>query len=223
MTEAALVSNETLGFLSMRYGLQQYLNHRDHSLPKRIESYFLNVQDGSCLWAADPPKPISDIVESILGAVHVDSNFAVSLAAATQILSPVLRVVDNATKENGVGILRRMMKHPKKSLQEMAGELFDINTCVESRFTASSRALYHILHKGHWRHPANDESCHVSCVTLLGTPIVAVADESLAISKNRASALIFHAIDRNPDMKERINRLRSNVERGIASAACDEV
>jgi dsRNA-specific ribonuclease len=51
-TEGAVVSNETLGFLSMKYGLQQYLNHRDQSLPKRIESYFSSVRDGNGLWGA---------------------------------------------------------------------------------------------------------------------------------------------------------------------------
>ena len=50
LSEGAIVSNETLGFVSMKYGLQQYLNHRDQSLPKRIESYCWNVQEGCGLW-----------------------------------------------------------------------------------------------------------------------------------------------------------------------------
>jgi endoribonuclease Dicer len=50
LAEGAIVSNETLGFVSMKYGLQQYLNHRDQSLPKRIESYCWNVQEGCGLW-----------------------------------------------------------------------------------------------------------------------------------------------------------------------------
>lgn len=57
--EATVVCNQTLGFVSMKYGLQQYLDHGDPSLPKRIESYFLDIQNGSGVWGADPPKPIA--------------------------------------------------------------------------------------------------------------------------------------------------------------------
>ena len=50
--EAALVANETLAFLSMKYGLHQNLNHRDQSLPARIESYDFTVRElGRGLWA----------------------------------------------------------------------------------------------------------------------------------------------------------------------------
>ena len=49
--EAALVSNETLAFLSVKYGLQHNLNHRDQSLPSRIESYSWRVREpGNGLW-----------------------------------------------------------------------------------------------------------------------------------------------------------------------------
>lgn len=50
VSEGAIVSNETLGFVSMKFGLQEYLNHRDQSLPKRIESYCWNIQEGCGLW-----------------------------------------------------------------------------------------------------------------------------------------------------------------------------
>jgi dsRNA-specific ribonuclease len=51
--EAALVSNETLAFLSVKNGLQHNLNHRDHSLPPRIEAYSWSVrEEGSGLWGA---------------------------------------------------------------------------------------------------------------------------------------------------------------------------
>ena len=51
--EAALVANETLAFLSLKYGLQHNLNHRDQSLPARIESYDYSVRElGRGLWGA---------------------------------------------------------------------------------------------------------------------------------------------------------------------------
>ncbi len=55
VSESAIVCNETLGFLSMRFGLQEYLNHRDQSLPKRIESYCWNIQEGCGFWGGGEP------------------------------------------------------------------------------------------------------------------------------------------------------------------------
>lgn len=52
LIEGAIVSNETLGFLSIKYGLQQYINHRDRSLPSRILSYCSSLEDGCGLWGA---------------------------------------------------------------------------------------------------------------------------------------------------------------------------
>jgi endoribonuclease Dicer len=52
LIEGAIVSNETLGFLSIKYGLQQHINHCDQSLPSRILSYCLSLEDGCGLWGA---------------------------------------------------------------------------------------------------------------------------------------------------------------------------
>jgi dsRNA-specific ribonuclease len=85
--EAAVVNNETLAFLSVQNGLPHHLNHRDQSLPSRIETYDWSIRElGRGLWGAgefalglfcfhnlfaaepllslhllDPPKVISDI------------------------------------------------------------------------------------------------------------------------------------------------------------------
>jgi endoribonuclease Dicer len=52
LAEGAIVSNETLGFLSVKYGLQQYIDHRDQTLPSRIMSYCSSLRDGCGLWGA---------------------------------------------------------------------------------------------------------------------------------------------------------------------------
>ncbi len=49
--ESALVSNEVLSFLCIQTGLHRFLEHKDHTLPPRIESYICSIQDdGSGLW-----------------------------------------------------------------------------------------------------------------------------------------------------------------------------
>lgn len=49
--ESAIVSNEVLSFLSIHTGLHRFLDHKDHTLPSRMESYILSIQDdGVGLW-----------------------------------------------------------------------------------------------------------------------------------------------------------------------------
>lgn len=49
--ESAIVSNEALSFLSVHWGLHCFLEHNDHTLPPRIESYICSIQEDGCgLW-----------------------------------------------------------------------------------------------------------------------------------------------------------------------------
>jgi hypothetical protein len=169
----------------------------------------------------DPPKPISDVVESILGAVHVDGGFAAGQKATLHLMNSVFQVIEKAAKESGVGVLDKVMKHPKKLLQEISGELLEIVSCSEPKFAT----LYpegRVLYRDTWRRPTNDVSCYVSFVKILGTLVVAVADESLVVSKNNVSALIAHALKANPDLIERFKICRSTVESGVHRAGTRE-
>jgi len=233
LMEGAIVSNETLGFVSMKYGLQQYLNHRDLSLPKRIESYCWNVQEGCGLWGGDPPKPIADVVEAVLGAVHVDADFESGQAATLYMMSSVFSVFKQALteKEGGIDAFLKIMKHPKKSLQEMTGQLLEVMVCSEQEFTSSflddeenvsvatttGTTIPQILHKDEWRNPGI-ETCHVSFVSILGFPLMVVADESITVARNKASSLVREAIERNPELEKRMASCRSKVESGLTFA-----
>mmetsp|Transcript_20591 Transcript_20591/g.46723 ORF Transcript_20591/g.46723 Transcript_20591/m.46723 type:complete len:353 (+) Transcript_20591:2-1060(+) len=245
VAEGALVSNETLGFISMRFGLQQYLNHRDQSLPKRIESYCWNVQEGCGLWGGDPPKPIADMVEAMLGAIHVGCGFKPGQAATKKLMSSVFSKLTLASSA-GVGkldALLKIMKHPKKSLQEMTGQLLQVMVCSEHDFASSfddneddelrenvartkntNPAIPQILQKGQWRTPVcsnggGSQSCNISFVSILGRPLVAVADDSITVARNRASSLVREAIENRPDLKNRMASCRSKVENGLTFAA----
>lgn len=74
MLEGALVSNETLGFLSIKHGLQQYLNHRDQSLPKRIESYCWTIHEGCGFWGGG-----TSIGQITAHQIHVENIIHVCL------------------------------------------------------------------------------------------------------------------------------------------------
>lgn len=42
-------------------------------------------------WAFDPPKPLSDLFEAVIGAVFVDSNYSVE--TIFRVLEPIMAVV----------------------------------------------------------------------------------------------------------------------------------
>jgi endoribonuclease Dicer len=82
LMETPLVANASLAFLSHKNGLHGFLNHRDPTLPSRIESYDVALRElGKGLWSTEPPKTIADIVESLLGAIHFDGGFDAYVAS----------------------------------------------------------------------------------------------------------------------------------------------
>jgi hypothetical protein len=159
---------------------------------------------------AEPPKPISDVFEAVLGAVHVDSDFYAGQAAAIQLMSPVFGVLKNTTKGSKGSSLSKIVKHPKKALQEMTGELVEISSCTESQFR-SSFPEEPVLFKNRWKLAANDESCYVSFTRILGSVVVAVADESLAVTRNRVSSLMQQIIEGRDDLMRRLATCRSKL------------
>ena len=196
-----------------------------------------------CPQILDPPKPIADMVEAILGAIHVSSGFRAGQEATKHLMSSVFSVFTEASS-GGVASLNtflKTMKHPKKSLQEMTGQLLDVMVCSEHDFfssydcqdddesdenstmtNSSNQAMPQILHRDEWRNVtrgSGSESCNVSFVSILGTPLVVVADESITVARNRATSLVREAIERHPELANRMAKCRSKVESGLTSAS----
>ena len=192
------------------------------------------------LQTPDPPKPIADMVEAILGSIHVSSGFASGQEATKHLMSSVFSMFKQASSEgvSGLKSFLRIMKHPKKSLQEMTGQLLDITVCSEHDFASVydnqesdeldsytvKQSRPQILYKDKWRTPTHwngrgDDSCYVAFVSILGHPLVAVADESVTVARNRASSLAREAIERHPEIENRMAKCRSKVESGMTFAS----
>lgn len=155
-------------------------------------------------------------MESILGAVHSDGGFEAGRAAALNVLSSVFRVFVNILEEKGAAVLRTMMKHPIKKLQEISGNLLDVDASSELVFSADNNFNGLILHKDHWRKSTNDESTYVSCIKMLGDTVVAAADENPSVSRNRVASIMIDALDAHQELKERVMKCQSSIERGIS-------
>ena len=213
--ESALVANETLAFLCLKNGLQHHLNHRDQSLPSRIEAYDWSVRElGRGLWGADPPKSISDIVEAVFGAVHVDGGFEEGQKAVIQLISPILRVFLKAHKENKHFYV---LKHPKKSLQELGGELLELYSFNEADFCVSKPATP--VWFGAKPGKADPEgSNYIALVECIGSAVLAIADSSSLVARNRACSLLVASLEKNPDLMNRLSSARVKLESQISRA-----
>ncbi|KAG7344127.1 RNA helicase ERCC4-like protein [Nitzschia inconspicua] len=210
MMEDAVVSNETLALLSMKHGLPHYLNHRDQMLPGRLESYFSRVQGGSGLWNTDPPKTVSDLVESLMGAIHIDGGYEAGQAAAKKILAPIFEIVISTAMESKSTLVNTLM-HPKRALQEVTGELLDLTSTNEVACASNASDSIRVLYHERWDHPNHHGASNISTLTFLNNPIIGVADESLSISRNRACLLIVQALNEHPKLKERVAQCQSRI------------
>jgi hypothetical protein len=141
----------------------------------------------------DPPKAISDVVEAVLGAVHFDGGFCDGQAAALQLMSPILNVLLKARKEKK----EISLKHPKKVMQELGGELLELYSSSESDFAMSERKT-DVLFGGKWGNAHTDGSNFIATAEILGSIMAAVSDPSAIVGRNKACALIVSTLQMNP-------------------------
>ena len=96
------VCNPVLGTLSARaLSLQKYMLADSLELGTAIDRYLETTQDVHYsrlvveTWAFDPPKPMADLLEAVIGAVLVDSDFSIETVfrVLEPIMAPVLDVV----------------------------------------------------------------------------------------------------------------------------------
>jgi Ribonuclease III domain len=226
--ESAIISNEVLAFIAAQTGLHRYLQHKDHSLPSRIEGYICSIrEDGRGLWSTgttsfvdcrrrwwtcrihrrlffsllDPPKVIADIVESLIGAIYVDGGLEAGMEAARTLLKPVLDVL--LTDGEYIDLV-----HPKKKLQELVGELLVVETTWEDTFHQKI-----LLLDGSSLRPADPYGTQgIGYVSFMDTILVAVSDSSRAVARNKACAIIVQVLTSDLNLLQRLQNLRYMVE-----------
>jgi dsRNA-specific ribonuclease len=205
LMEASLVANETLAYLSLRSGLQRHLNHRDQTLPARIESYDWSVREhGRGLWGTDPPKAIADVVESLLGAVHVDGGFESGQKAALHVLAPIREFF------RSVGETTALIRHPKMCLLELGGELVSVPTWREEEYAQAKKCP--TVWQGQGFGPVNRNGHkEVASVQCLGVDLVSLSDRSRSSATNRACAIVLAALEGNPALLNRFKSARSRI------------
>jgi hypothetical protein len=161
---------------------------------------------GKGLWSTGEfPKPMADLVESLLGAIHVDTGFEAGQRAVLHVLSPILAFY----KESG----SPRISHPKRSLLEFGGDMFTLTTLTESEYFKRHQGCE--VWRGLRLVPADrDGQDKVALVRCLDFNLVAVADVSASSASSRASALVLQILESSPALSEQFVTARSRLLRG---------
>ena len=210
--EAAVISNEILAYQSVKTGLHRFIRHRDQSLPSRLEHYECSIGDLSRgLWGTDPPKILSDVVESVLGAVHVDGGFTEGQTAALTMMAPILAAVQ-AIHGNA-----KMLRHPKAALNEFGGNFLGVHVAREDAFVRSrcvggpSSSLW----QGYrWRKAQLEGIEAVGTVCSMGLHLLSVSEPTKKAARNRACALVVAVLEANSSLSERLREVSRIVQGG---------
>jgi len=149
----------------------------------------------------DPPKCLSDIVESLLGACYMDAGFEAGQKAAKYMLSPVLEALAREIGKDDSEIKRRMM-HPKQSLHETA-IFFQIKALTEEAFACLNMPCP-IWRDHYWGTSCREGSGYVAVIQAFGFNVAAIHDKSAHVARNRACAICYHVLDQHlkPLLKE---------------------
>lgn len=91
---AANVDTEKLARVAIKYNLHNYLRHKKLLLKEKVEE-FKNATLEYPLHSVgliEPPKVLADIVESLIGAIYIDSNFSLDITwhVVKDLLQPLI-------------------------------------------------------------------------------------------------------------------------------------
>jgi len=191
-----MVSNTALAAVCVWAGLHDHLLFESHTLAENIQSYAVDLrskQQAEYILAAkegrppgqywvdvEPPKALSDVIESIMGAVYVSDNFSPIGAEA---------FFDNVIKPffNQHITLQTLSHHPTKILFE----LFQSEGCQE--FEIVKEAI-----------TADGYGHTAECFVIVHEVILAsTRDTSATSAARRASIQALNAIEGDPDFMMR--------------------
>lgn len=212
-TEALLNSNEALAFLSSRKGIYKYMDHRDQSLQSRLDQYTAELASRhGVLWGTSPPKSLADVVESLLGLVHVDRGFGAGQCSAQHILSPILQLISSLTED-------QILVHPLSRLKQLTGSLLAIETYDSDSF-AKKFINAEVWNGFTWGPPGKNKI--VSRIHCYGRTLINVQCPSKSAAVNLACSLVVSVVARQshtPEFIERLRHARSLAQKHVTASS----
>lgn len=208
LMESSLCCNQTLAYISLLSELYKHVIHGDTTLPGRIEAYSSAVNNqGRGLWGSDPPKAMADVVESMLGAIHVDGGFCNGQSAARRVIAPVAALLKTCRDEQDAVLL-----YPKRSTMELGGNLLALSN-VEEAQVAKMASDSNLWRGDNWGKASCSSRKAIASISCLGVDLVSVVDESATAASNQACAFLLITLTKNKDLMVRFQEARAKVMR----------
>lgn len=205
--EAALVSNEVLGYQCFKVGLHKLINHNDQSLPSKLEQYQWSLEEGRAIWGSDPPKPLADVFEALVGAAHVDGGYEAGQLAVRTLMGSIFETVES------FGGDASKLSHPITKMNQLGGHLFDVDVQREEDFVRRHGPEARLWAKDSWKIGDICGSSFVGTVRVMGEQITSVEDSSWKGARNRACAFTVAALEKCPDLVQRWKEVTLAIDR----------
>ncbi|KAF9006465.1 hypothetical protein BDQ17DRAFT_1351795 [Cyathus striatus] len=211
LLKAAMVSNSALAAVCVSSGLHEYLVLQSHELARNVgeyatklkarqkEAYKLAQEEcrspGQYWYDIEPPKSLSDLVESIIGAVYISDDFSPHGAEA---------LFDNILKpfyDKHITI-QTLSHHPTKSLLELLQATGCLHFEIEKEKTEDERTR---------------------CNVLIHDTVLSTAEGSAAANTVKlASMFALDALEGDPDFMKRVCDCRVHGGKGKGSKGIED-
>jgi len=204
--------------------IQHCIRHCDPSLPNRIRDFAQNIiHDNRGLWGTNPPKTLADVVEALIGAVHVEQGFDAGQKTSKRVLSSVTSTILSNINPASYDLQEKASRlmHPKQVMKHLKMYL-TVKACREDTFLA--RFPNELVWFGdHWEKPNPYGNGSIGHVTCCGVNIVAVLDRSSSlIAKNRACALAVNILKQKPQILDDLDLIVMMLKPENSTNKCDE-
>mmetsp|Transcript_7461 Transcript_7461/g.18867 ORF Transcript_7461/g.18867 Transcript_7461/m.18867 type:complete len:186 (-) Transcript_7461:1703-2260(-) len=159
----------------------------------------------------------ADIVESLLGAAHVDGGFEAGQRAVYHALKPMFLAVKGATAEE----LQKYCYHPKRNILSELGCLASVDTLMQESL-AQNEPNVRLWAEDAWVSPDSGGSKSVSILRCLDNPILAVSDAVMSSSINRVCAFVLAFLAENKKFLERTREMKADIQRSLTGGKQDK-
>lgn len=174
---------------------------------------------GRGLWGTNPPKPLADVIEASLGAIHIHGGFAEGQQATEKVLEPVLDLLEKTG-----GNYEQILQHPLRKLYEIGGKLLSLTAAEESECARQNQdGTQQMVWVGRgWGYISSGGCRSVATIKCLGMTLMSLVDDSPSSASNRACACILSVLDRNPELTKSFVAMRKEASQSETSNDNDD-
>lgn len=155
----------------------------------------------------DPPKVLADVVESLLGAAHIDGGFQEGKQAALAILKPITTLLQTADNANCTSRLN----NPKTVMHTFAGDCLCVTVSKEEDL-AGKNATELVWHGDRWRHADEEAVDYVATISCLGINVLSIVETTRKSARNRACAMAVALIEDDPALLAELQVVRTTID-----------